>query len=243
MKKFYFLCGLPRCGNTLLSSILNQNSNISVTANSIVPGILYDLQKQYETEIFKNFSDYNSLDNVMKNIFFNYYQNWKSEIIIDRGPWGTDFNYDILKALNLNTKFILIERPILEILASFVKIENPKDIDKRCNHLMSDEGMIGKYLISHNNLKNKNNVLLLRYDDICFNIENVIDKIYNFLDIKKFNHNFKDIKQFEVNDTHYNDKILDGDLHTVRTDSIKKDIYNVEDYLPVRIIEKYEKIK
>ena len=43
MKKIYFLCGLPRAGNTLLGSIVNQNKNIKITANSIVPDILYYL--------------------------------------------------------------------------------------------------------------------------------------------------------------------------------------------------------
>ena len=33
-KKYYFLAGLPRAGNTVLSSILNQNSRVQVSANS-----------------------------------------------------------------------------------------------------------------------------------------------------------------------------------------------------------------
>ena len=33
-KKFYFLCGLPRAGNTLLTSILNQNPDIACTPNA-----------------------------------------------------------------------------------------------------------------------------------------------------------------------------------------------------------------
>ena len=41
MKNIFFLSGLPRAGNTLLSSILNQNKNIACTANSILPNILY----------------------------------------------------------------------------------------------------------------------------------------------------------------------------------------------------------
>ena len=43
IKKVFFLVGLPRAGNTLLSSILNQNSDIAVTANSITADILYNL--------------------------------------------------------------------------------------------------------------------------------------------------------------------------------------------------------
>ena len=44
MKKYFFLAGLPRCGNTLFSSILNQNPNIKVTANSLLPEIFLALK-------------------------------------------------------------------------------------------------------------------------------------------------------------------------------------------------------
>ena len=36
MKKFFYLHGLPRAGNTLLGSIINQNPKVAVTANSII---------------------------------------------------------------------------------------------------------------------------------------------------------------------------------------------------------------
>ena len=39
MKRFYYLCGLPRSGNTLLATILNQNKNIAVTPNSVLTEI------------------------------------------------------------------------------------------------------------------------------------------------------------------------------------------------------------
>ena len=48
IKKVFFLVGLPRAGNTLLSSILNQNSDIAVTANSITADILYNLFKNFK---------------------------------------------------------------------------------------------------------------------------------------------------------------------------------------------------
>ena len=40
MKKIFFLVGMPRAGNTLLSSILNQNPDIAVTPNTS-PSIFY----------------------------------------------------------------------------------------------------------------------------------------------------------------------------------------------------------
>ena len=39
MKEYYFLSGLPRSGNTLLGSIINQNPRISLTANTILTDV------------------------------------------------------------------------------------------------------------------------------------------------------------------------------------------------------------
>ena len=43
---------------------------------------------------------------------------------------------------------------------------------------------------------------------------------------------------FQVNGIKYDDSVFGVDLHTIRTNSIKKADYNVEDILPKRIIEK-----
>ena len=67
-----FLCSLPRAGNTLLGSIINQNKNLNVTANTILADIIYQLHLLKKNEIFLNFPDEKSLNNVIKNSFNNY---------------------------------------------------------------------------------------------------------------------------------------------------------------------------
>ena len=94
-KKYYFLSGLPRAGNTLLGSILNQNKSISMTANSTVCEMLYRIESiKYQIPAFVNFPDSKSFDNVSKNILKNYYSEWKSRYIIDRSCWGTPENLE-----------------------------------------------------------------------------------------------------------------------------------------------------
>ena len=49
MKEIFFLSGLPRAGNTLFGSLMNQNPNVAVTANSITAdmmGELFTLKKR-----------------------------------------------------------------------------------------------------------------------------------------------------------------------------------------------------
>jgi hypothetical protein len=42
-RKLFFLVALPRSGNTLFASIMNQNKEIAATANSITLEIMKDL--------------------------------------------------------------------------------------------------------------------------------------------------------------------------------------------------------
>jgi hypothetical protein len=43
MKNIYFLSSLPRAGNTLLGSIINQSKYVKLTANSILTSVIYAL--------------------------------------------------------------------------------------------------------------------------------------------------------------------------------------------------------
>lgn len=255
MKKYYFLVSLPRSGNTLLGSILNQNKKISVTANSIVPEILWKLQEIKNTSlIFKNFSDENSYKNVMSNIFDSYYKNWKSEIIIDRSKWGSDLNIDLLNEYCPNKpKFIILVRPIQEVLASFIKWsqENPKNfinneskiktVSGKCDFLMSPElQIVQEYSSIYNITKKYNQIdyILIKYKNLINNTENEINKIYNFLNIEKYKHRFYNIDEFSANGYCYNDNVVGKNLHKVHK-NIEKIPYSIEDYLPRDIIEKY----
>ena len=81
-RKLFFLVAQPRSGNTLFASIMNQNKDIAATPNSITLEIMKDLFLLKKTDVFKNFPDHQSLDNVLDNVFTNYYQQWPQRIII-----------------------------------------------------------------------------------------------------------------------------------------------------------------
>ena len=54
-KELFFLVALPRSGNTLFGSIINQNPDIACTPNSITLEIMKDLFLLKETDVFKNY--------------------------------------------------------------------------------------------------------------------------------------------------------------------------------------------
>ena len=56
---------MPRSGNTLFASIMNQNPAIAATPNSITLEIMKDLVLLKKTDVFLNYPDHKSLDNVL----------------------------------------------------------------------------------------------------------------------------------------------------------------------------------
>jgi sulfotransferase len=250
-KKIFFLCGLPRAGNTLFSSIMNQNKNISSTGNSPVSEILYRINELKNSETFINFPDIKSLDNVLVNIMNNYYDHWDSEYIIDRSVWGTPYNLELLKILNNNIKIIVLVRDIKEIVASFIRFSYMSDDNYINNNTTTIEdkfdyvynGELSKWIYAVKNLIQPNNrkyIHLVEYDDLVENTKEEIDKIYKYLDIPIFNHRFNNLNQLENNGITYNDETIIGKgLHTIMTDKVEKRDYNMYDYLP-KDLSKYD---
>jgi hypothetical protein len=75
-KQLFFLVAMPRSGNTLFASIMNQNPEIVCTANSITLEIMKDLFLLKETDVFQNYPDHKSLNNILDSVFDNYYKDF-----------------------------------------------------------------------------------------------------------------------------------------------------------------------
>ena len=242
MKKYFFLNSLPRSSNTLLGTIINQNPQVSITANTILTDVFLQLLKLKNDEIYQNFPDEKSYNNIIKNVFNNYYKDYQSKFIITRGPWGTPLNLLLLKNILgiKKPKFIILYRPVLECLASFIRIEKPLDIELKCHQLMDSNGMIGKNLWSiKNTIESKEDYIIVNYSDLVNNPKNQINKIYKFLNIDTFKHKFENFNQFTANEIQYNDDVLTAELHKIKTDKIEMDEIKIEDYLPSNIIKEY----
>jgi hypothetical protein len=108
---------------------------------------------------------------------------------------------------------------------------------------MDNNGMIGKSLWSVKNIiKEKKDYIRINYLDLINKPLDQINKIYKFLNIDNFNHKFKNLNDFSTNNIKYDDSILNAPLHKIRTDKIKLNKYNIEDYLPANIIKQYSNL-
>ena len=256
MKDIFFLHGLPRAGNTVFGSIMNQNKNVAVTGNSIccdIIGGIYSLQK---TDIFKNFPDHSSLQNVTKNVLNNYYENWGKKYIIDRGPWGCPENLKFLKLIKQDIKIIVLVRDVIEVLgsflawsekepSSFVNQYEAKTREEKCHMLMNKEGQIIKELIGIKHLLDyqpKEMYHIVDFNNLVKNTEQTIDDLYNFLGMPKYKHDFNNIGQFKVNNMNYDDTIMGKGLHTLKEDAISnyKEDYDAYEIVPKSIIDNYK---
>ena len=140
----------------------------------------------------------------------------------------------------------------MDVLASYIKwFENEpsafpnkygkRNIEEKLWMLMNKEGAIAKDLIAiQNALKPENKSLchFLKYNDLVSNPEIEINKIYDFLEIPKFNHNFKTLKQFEVNGISYDDRIVGNKMHTIKTE-LKLEDNPYKKLIPESIVRAY----
>ena len=255
-KKIFFLSGFPRSGNTLLTSILNQNPDVCCTPNSITLEIYKDVWNLKHTDVFHNYPDEQSLYNIMDEIYNLYYKNWNYKYIIDRGPAGTDGNLYLLKKfLKQEIKIIFLVRPLLEVLASWISWmkktpdsfirKATKNPTEACHMLMKEKGQITQALLCMQNLlkpENKHHVHFVDYKEIVEKPVATIKGIYKFLDIPLFKHRFVNLDQVIVNGLGYDDTLMGKDMHTIKTKKLIKSKTNVN-ILPKEIIKQYGKIK
>ena len=255
-RKLFFLVAQPRSGNTLFASIMNQNKDIAATANSVTLEIMKDLFLLKKTDVFENYPDHRSLDNVLDNVFNNYYQHWPQRIIIDRGPVMTTGNFELMqKHFKHGFKCIVILRDLMDVLASYMQwyTKNPDAFPNRYNcktdeeklmMIMNSKGAVAKDLEAIKNSFNYPGIChYVKYDDIVTNPEQEFRKIYKFLDEPYFNHRFTDVDQVSVNGLSYDDKIVGSNMHKLFDGPVRK-VYNPYiEKIPKSIKERYGHIK
>ena len=255
-KQLLFLVAQPRSGNTLFASIMNQNPEIAATPNSITLEILKDLHLLKQTDVFLNYPDHKSLDNVLDSVFDTYYKDWPQRIIIDRGPVMTEGNFALMqKHYKRPFKCILLLRDLIDVLASYMQwyTENPDAFPNRYNlntddeklaMIMNKDGAVAKDLEAiKNSYKYKDICHYVKYDDMVTNPEQEFKKIYQFMGEPYFNHRFNDLDQVNVNGLSYDDKIVGSNMHKLFDGPVRK-VYNPYiEKIPERIRQKYGHIR
>ena len=255
-KKLFFLVAMPRSGNTLFSTIMNQNPKIGATANSVTLEIMKDIFLLKQTDVFKNFPDHKSLDNVLDVVFDTYYKDWPQEIIIDRGPVMTRPNFALMqKHCKLSFKCIILTRDLLDVLASYMQwyTQNPdsfinklnlKNDEQKLSYVMNKDGAVAKSLEAIKNAYNYPDIChFVKYDDLVENPEQEFKKIYEFMEESYYPHYFDNLQTLKVNNIKYDDTVVGSNMHKLFDGPVRK-VYNPYiEKIPERIRKKYEHIR
>ena len=254
-KKLFFLVAMPRSGNTLFASIMNQNKDLVVTANSITLEIIKDLFLLKQTDVFQNFPDHKSLDNVLSLVYDVFYKDWPQKVIIDRGPVMTPGNFYLIKQyFKRPFKCIILVRDVIDVLASYMQwyTENPDAFpnkfgttdEEKLLKLMQIEGAIAKELDAIKNAYNYPDIChFVKYDDMVTNPEEEFRKIYQFLDEPYFNHSFENLDQININGLSYDDTVVGSNMHKVWRGKVEKRYNPYIEKIPKRIRKNYGHIK
>lgn len=220
-KQYFFMCGLPRAGSTLLSSILNQNPKIySGPSSPVVPTMLTLENALANDELFRAYPKNQQAAKIIASVIDNYYSDIDKQIIIDKNrSWVNRIHY-ITGYFGINTPKILCPvRNIDEILASFINLRNKNPIasngklnfidemlvknnipltdDNRCEFLASPNGILGQsyFGLQQAIMEGKQKYLhFIEYGELVKNPTETMQKIYEFLEIEYFEHNFEKIE-------------------------------------------------
>lgn len=250
--RIFCLSGLPRCGSTLLGSLLNQNSNVYVSPTSPLYSLLVNTNEHINLlDLQYTFNSKEIGDKLYRNIVEAFYPEKRSfPIIFDKHRGWPKHVPSIKEYIDRDPKIICNNRPIAEIIASYITLadKDPNNfIDehlKRQNLEVTNEARA--YLLWTEYLKvpyenmviglkmYPQNILLVEYDEIVYEPKNTLNRIYEFCEMEPFEHDFDDIQNTcaEAKDEAWGLK----DLHTIRS-QVKKTSINPLVYLPQAAID------
>ena len=249
------MAGLPRSGSTLLSAILNQNPDIYVTPSVDTSFLIIALHKTSQTsETYHAGFAPEGYRNIMAKLPKAFYEHIDKPYIIDKNRnWGTPENIEVAELFADKVKIICPVRPILEILASWVNLaeNNPDNFvdkfvrdypvsqfrptnDARCDALMAANHHIETNILSIASSldpRHQGKFHFVAYADLVTKPKKVIDAIYQFLEIPKFNHRFNNLRWSLMP----NESAVFGipDMHKIRSkmDASKTDTSILSEYV------------
>ena len=252
MENIHFISGLPRSGTTLLSSILNQNPKFQASVSGPVARFTRAIIEESQSQGGYRFQcPADKRKELIHNVVDTFYKGSNPTVFDTNRGWT--YMTPLLADLYPKSKMIVCIRSIPWILDSFEQLfaKNPYDVPMmfpqghgvsvytRTNYLLQQDAFVG---FAYNGVKqamfgpNKNNVLVVNYDQLVSNPKSMMKRIYTFIDEPWFEHDFENVEAaWDEFDTDMNIK----GLHHVRK-AVKK--IDRQTILPPDIFHEYEKL-
>ena len=250
-KKYHFISGLPRSGSTLLTAILNQNpnfySNISnplarfvrsiITESHAGPGYALQCPEEKRIELIQNIiQTYHS--HISQKVCFNTNRGWTNLLAQ-------------LEQASPTSKVICCVRDINWILDSFERLfkANPFTLSRMYSEQEAETVYTRAYAsmspghtvrFAYDSLKEamcsqqKQNIMLVDYEQLAKSPEQTIKAIYNFIDEPYFQHDFSNVA------TSYDEYDLEAGI--IGLHDIRKEVKYIERefILPPDLIQEFK---
>lgn len=254
MKKFHIISGMPRSGSTMFSAMLNQNPRFHAAPTTMLFFMFEDLYLGFNRLKHGVLISETKRKNLLKGLFQSYYEDNDKEVIFDTNRAWTAVKH-VIPAVDPNMKYICLVREIPLILNSFEKafFKNPlhisslydvsntlhKTCEERCEHIF--EHKIAPQIKNIREIVNSsysNNFLFIEYEHLCEFPDEVMKKVYNFIDEPFFTHDFNNVQSeyylFDLIDNnpnfHTTDPILRSKPTKVETPDTVLSKYNIGKY-------------
>jgi len=221
-KQIFFQSSLPRAGSTLLQNIIGQNPDFYVTPTSGVLELVYASRSNYTSSPEFKAQDQQQ----MKDGFLNFCRKGVEgffDAITDK-PYVMDksrgwaIHYEFLNSFYPNPKIITMIRDPRDIFASMEKNfrKNQHKDSGMVDHAQMQGTTTEKRIdiwtqsqpvgLAMERLQQvvlegiNKNVLYVKYEDLTFNPQQELKRIYNYLELDYYQHDFDNVAQITKED-------------------------------------------
>lgn len=235
MDQIFFQSSLPRSGSTLLQNILAQNPEIYTTPTSPLVDYVSFLREVYTNNpnvLAQNENQMKVAFQRMCKFTINGYFDALTDrkYVVDKSrSWIP--NYDFLTfIIGDKPKVICMVRDLRDVFSSNEKnfrrnpdkaranfgLGNANTLPKRIDAWAASNNFLGASIeFLDDSIKTGiiEDMLIIKYEDLCLFPEKQLEMVYKYLDVPFYNHDFDNVPQT----THENDKVhgIFG-VHTIR---------------------------
>lgn len=215
---------MPRAGANLLQALLDQNPQFHAWVTSGLPEVLIGVRNIWDKFIEHQAADYNTVTakkkNVLATIIQGYYNEVTEDYVFDNNRAWLSHIEMLEWVLGRKVKVLVPVRDLREILTSMEllwrnsakELQVPDEVNNylqmqtvagRCQYWMGNDKIVG---LTYNRIADaihrgyRDRLHFVPYEDLCNRPNQTLDAIYEFLNIKPFEHNYDNIV------TKYNEK-------------------------------------
>ena len=218
-QRVLFMSGFPRAGTTLLMNILNQNPKIHGTPTSGLIGSVINLRDNWRnSDIYKSNTEeyiYPKIRGLLRGMMMGFYNNeLVNDIIpIDKNRTWTG-QLDLLdEVFNTKVKFIFPVRHVIDCCISMEKKNRQGSITNhgdngnwlneqstvgRSENFIKDDGVFGMPMLFLREViyrGEEDRLIVVPYDDLLTYPNEMLNGIYDKMELQRFQHDFENMKQ------------------------------------------------